>query len=245
MANQTSILKNIRLPLSLKEIAYQSIKEAILARKIKAGNVYNEGALAKELGISKTPVREALLSLASKGFLTFLPRKGFQINVLGEKDICDLFDFRMALEMAVIRIIAPKVNDELIEELEAVSSKGRKVINVNDSIGFLKLGKEFHLDLASLTQNQYIISSLQNCRDLIDWTCAPTLARRERFEEVMYEHGAIIERLRNRDVPGAVAAMEEHIRITRNKALLHMVKLNNSLNGRSAVNRGSSLLTRV
>ena len=76
------------VPPCLKETAFQSIMAAILPNKLEPGRIYNEQGFAKVLGISKTPVREALLDLATKGFMPLLPQRGDQANALTEEERC-------------------------------------------------------------------------------------------------------------------------------------------------------------
>jgi DNA-binding GntR family transcriptional regulator len=206
--------KNLKVPPSLKEMAFQSIKAAILSQKLVPGQVYNEQGLAKELGISKTPVREALLDLSIKGFITLLPRKGVQLNILTEKDVRDLFEVRNALEKAIVRCITPKLTDGEIKRIEEIHLKERDAIQNKDRISYLRIDRELHLCLASFTENRYMISSIENIRDLIDWVAFRAIIRLERMAEVEEEHTKVIEKFKERDTKGAEFFMEEHIRIT-------------------------------
>ena len=72
-------------PLPLTRLAYERLRESILSGQMAPGEIYNEMALAKEMGVSRTPVREALLELSSQGLVTFLPRKGVQVNYFTER----------------------------------------------------------------------------------------------------------------------------------------------------------------
>jgi len=212
-------LGNLSVPPSLREMAFQAIKEAILSNRLEPGRVYNEQVLARELGISKTPVREALLDLAAKGFVTFLPRRGVQVNVLTEKDIENLYEFRMALETAIVRAIIPRLTEEDMERIEGIYAKELGAIEGDDRRGYLKIDREFHFSLASFSDNHYMISALENVRDLIDWMGWKALLRKERMLEVYEEHGRIIQKLKERDTEGAVRMMQEHIWITKENVL--------------------------
>jgi len=214
-----SPLKNLTVPPSLKEMAFQSLKAAILSNKLEPGEIYNEQTLAKELGISKTPVREALLDLVTKGFITLLPRRGVQVNVLTEKDIKDLYDVRIALETAIVRLIIPKLTEEALKKIETIHKKEQTAIKTDDRLGYLQIDREFHLYLANLTENRYMATSLENIRDLIDWMGFKALMRKARMKEVKEEHKRIIEKLRKRDSKGVEHLMEEHIRITEKNVL--------------------------
>jgi DNA-binding GntR family transcriptional regulator len=209
-----SSLKNLKTPPSLKEMAFQSIKGAILAQKLIPGRIYNEKRLAEELGISKTPVREALLDLCHKGFVRFIQRRGIQINVLTKKEIKDLYEVRRELEIAIIRNVALKLTDEDLKKIEMIYEKGKEAIAANDRLGYLRNDREFHNFFANLTENRYMISSIENIRDLADWMGFKVLFRPDLMSERHYEHLKIIMKLRARDIAGSEHSMEEHIQIT-------------------------------
>ena len=209
--NKHPILPNIKTPPSLKEMAFQAIKESILAHRLESGAVYSEQAIAKEFGISKTPVHQALSDLETRGFVTVLPRKGFRVNVLKEKDIQDMFDYRDALERAVIFHVTPQMTDRSIKAIESLNAQAAMT---SDRIHFLKFDRGFHRYLTSLTQNQYIITALENIWDLCDWVGGEIFHLKNRPEEAVREHVAVAEMLKKRDAQGAAEAMTEHLRIT-------------------------------
>ena len=212
-------LGKFETPPSLKHMALQALKNAILTNRLQQEQIYKIDDLAKSLGISKTPVREALLDLAGKGFVTFLPRKGIQINSLDENDIRDLYEFRAAMETSVIRHITPTITEEFIAHVEAINNDAKKCIKNNDRIEYLKKDREFHLFLVELTENEYMISALENVRDLVDWMGIKALLRKERMMEVFVEHDKVIQMLKKRDVKRATQMMEEHIANTLEKVL--------------------------
>ena len=100
---QEQLFGQIEAPPSLAEIAFQAIKKAILEKRLVPDVIYNEKVLADELGFSKTPVHEALTALSVKGFVTIIPRKGFQVRALSVKNIKDMYEFRTTLERAVVK----------------------------------------------------------------------------------------------------------------------------------------------
>ena len=128
---------NRSIPPSLKEWAFQQIKEAILTNELKPGEVYTDQDMARELGTSKTPVREALIELTARGFFEFIPRKGFQLKRLTRKDIKNLLDFRKILEVGIIRHITPIMTDEAIRHLEALSVRELEAAEAKDWRGLL------------------------------------------------------------------------------------------------------------
>ena len=111
---------NIEKPVSLKEQALKALKEAIITHQLKPGKFYSEVNLAEKLGISKTPVWEALITLSNMRFVAIVRGRGFQINTWDTKFVSEIYLFRKMLEMTIIRLVAPKVTQHTIEELDAM-----------------------------------------------------------------------------------------------------------------------------
>jgi DNA-binding GntR family transcriptional regulator len=212
-------LEPIAAPTSLKEMAFQALKNAIMSNRLEPGGIYNESGLAKQLGISKTPVREAVLDLAARGFLTVLPRRGIVVNTLTAEDIQNLYEYRSAIERAAIRRITPDLQDGDLKEIRRIIGEQHETILADARREYLSLDREFHFFLCSLTQNPYMISALENIRDLVDWMGWKTFARPERLREIDVEHERIIDRLKARDAEGAEMMMARHINISLERIL--------------------------
>lgn len=221
MLRPSPALSNIDLPPSLKELAFQALKENILNHQLRPGSVYSEQAIAKKLGISKTPIHEALTDLEKRGFVKILPRKGFQVNRLTQKDVRDMFEFRHSLERSVLLMVAPKLTEE---NLRVITSMNDRALKAQDPMSFLRYDRGFHLYLASLTQNRFFIEALENIKDLSDWVGAEVFAMKGRAKEAVKEHAAVIETLRKGDPEGAAKAMAEHLRITERRFLEKMAE---------------------
>lgn len=222
MLRQSPALSNLDIPPSLKELAFQALKENILNHQLRPGSVYSEQALAKKLGISKTPIHEALTDLEKRGFVKILPRKGFQVNRLTQRDVRDMFEFRHSLERSVLLMVAPKLTEE---NLRVITSMNERALRAQDPVSFLRYDRGFHLYLASLTQNRFFIEALENIKDLSDWVGAEVFAMKGRAKEAVKEHAAVIEMLRKRDPEGAAKAMTEHLRITERRFLEKMAEI--------------------
>jgi len=204
---------------SLKNMAMSTIKEAMLLKKLEPGVMYTEATLSNELGISRTPVREALIHLASRGLIIYFPRKGFQIKSLTEKDIANLFELRLALELTVIRHITPTLTEKSVAEIERVWTQYSKVVRTKDPIGSIRANRDFHLCLAYQTENYYLISALEEIRDLIDLVSVRSLELSSRALEAAKEHERILAELKRRSMSGALQQMEAHIQTTEERVL--------------------------
>jgi DNA-binding GntR family transcriptional regulator len=213
------------LPLpSLKEMALSTIKEAMLSKKLEPETMYTEAALTKELGISRTPVREALIHLASRGLIVYYPRRGFKIKLMTEKDVKDLFELRLALELAVIRHISQTLTERSLAEIETVWNRYQKMVRKGDSVESIHANRDFHNCLAELTENFYLINALDEIRDLSDLAGVRSLEDDSRTLEATVEHERIYKELKRKSINGALKQMEIHIRTTEERVLARIQK---------------------
>ena len=217
---QKNLNLNRLLPVpSLKDMALSTIKEAILSNRLEAEVMYTEASLTSELGISRTPVREALIHLSSRGLITYFPRKGFKIKWLTENDVVDLFELRLALELAVIRHITLHLTDASLAELERVRTEYLRVMEKGDPVNSIRANWDFHLRLANLTENSYLINAIDEIRDMTDLAGARSLEVDFRNIEAVKEHERVIAEIKAKRVNGAIEQMEAHIRTTEETVL--------------------------
>jgi len=200
----------------MQEIAFQTIKQAIMRKELLPGTIYSEQNVAKEMGMSKTPVHQALLDLENKGFVTLLPRKGFKVNVLSAKNISNMFELRRVLERAVILKITPRLSAEAIQDLENIIEEIKQTL---DPVDFQKHDRKFHRYLASLSDNTYFINALNTVWDLSDWIGASILRKRGGYDQAANEHIAVYEFLTAGNAEKAAAAMERHLISTESRFL--------------------------
>jgi DNA-binding GntR family transcriptional regulator len=219
MPNKDLNLRRLHPAPSLKDMALATIKEAMLSKKLDQEVMYTEAALTNELGISRTPVREALIHLATRGLITYFPRKGFKISVLTEKDVVNLFELRLALELAVIRHITPGLTAKSLVEIDRVWSEYLKAVRRGDSLKFIHANMDFHACLAALTENTYLINALNEIGDRINLASVRSLEVNSRTPEAVQEHKKIIVELKRQSLSGALREMENHIQTTQERVL--------------------------
>jgi DNA-binding GntR family transcriptional regulator len=200
-------------------MALSTIKEAILSRKLEPERMYTEAVLTNELGISRTPVREALIHLASHGLITYFPRKGFQVKSLTEKDVESLFELRLALELSVIRHITFGLTDERLEEIGRIWEQYSQSLQQGKPVTSIRANRAFHTGLASLTENIYLIKALDQISDLTDLAGVRSLELDTRVREAVGEHESILRELKKKSMEGALQKMESHIRTTKERIL--------------------------
>ena len=201
----------IKQPESLAKMAYEAIRKSILSGQWKIGELYNEKAIAADLGISRTPVREALLELASQDLIIFLPRRGLMVNRFTRRDVDEIFELRKAVELAAVeKITATSPPFDLFEIEESLLSQ-RKAVKQKEYLAFMEADRLFHTRFSELTNNRRIIAILENIRDMIHVMGAKALALEGRALEVIEEHQTIFEAVKKGNIEEARKAMAYHL----------------------------------
>ncbi len=223
---QEPLVKAIKKPLPLAKIALKSLRDSILSGKLVPNETYNEIALAKKLGISRTPVREALLELSSQGLITFLPRVGVRINHFTEQDVKEIFELRKAIELFAVAKVSKDFLKHDFASLEATLQSQREAIKKENFLAFLNVDREFHLTFTRLTNNKRLLTTLENIRDMIQVMSIRALAIEIRAKEVVEEHEKVIEAVKKGLSEKAVQEMEKHLNLSQ-RAVLEQRALEN------------------
>lgn len=204
-------------------MAVNSIKYAIIGGQLKPDTIYSDQNLAATLGISKTPVREALIELASKELLVHVPRKGFKIKALSKSEVKKLWDFRMTLELSIVSMVVPSITDKGVKKLETILSKNSDLLkDKSDSTQSIITDRCFHLQIAEMSENPFFIKATKEVRDLCDLVVTWSHIDDARKYEAQEEHEKILEMIKLRSVDGSLAQMKHHLSITRDKTLINM-----------------------
>jgi DNA-binding GntR family transcriptional regulator len=143
-------------PTSLTSTTKEAIKNAIIRGELKQVAIYSELALASQWEISKTPIHNALVELSGKGFVTILPRKGFEVGALTTKDVGKLFQFRRTLEITVVDHVTGLLPPQEIQLFEKLVADFENSATIED---FMRIDRAFHERLTQLTDNQFFIDA--------------------------------------------------------------------------------------
>lgn len=170
----------MQLMSSLQLEAYNYIKNLILTHQLDANTLYSETKLSKELGISRTPMREALQCLSQDGYITVIPSKGFRIRQLSQKDMKETIQIRCAIEGFCTQCLANEYNtskgQQTIERLGEILKKQKESLSANDDYeSFINYDHEFHLVLVNYIENEEINHMFQRLMYLIRLTTQSAL----------------------------------------------------------------------
>ena len=201
----------IEKPRPLNEIAYKNIKAAIMAGKIVAGEVYSELQLARNLGISRTPVREALLRLSAENLIVFHSRKGVSINHFSKEDIENLFELRQAIEEIAVTKIVGRLSEDQIQSIRKIITQQERCIREHSENLFLEFDRKFHLFFIEISGNQFMVQTYNNVRDYITIPARKALMKKGRAKEVLREHKEIVDALCTKDAGKTKEAIKIHL----------------------------------
>lgn len=147
---------------SIKELVYEGILNDIIQGVYPANSILNERTLVEKYGVSKTPVREALVQLCSERILKNIPRYGYQLSVITPEEINDILEFRTILETSALNKTIKIITEEEINLLIAHAENAGKLSSQRDIITHWETNMEFHLMLCSYCDNQFLYEALKD-----------------------------------------------------------------------------------
>lgn len=204
-------LPKIKRPPSLSSIAYTALRESILSFHFKQNIVYNEIAVAEGLGLSRTPVREALLKLASLGMITFLPRRGFVVSAYDLQDVEEVFELREIIETAIARKIVNTVTANDIETFENHIETQRKAAVARDRHSFMLSDRDFHFFYYTLADNNRLVKTTDNFQDLCHLMGANAFKNEGNYDRNIAEHEVIVKALQSGKTEKVEKAVFQHL----------------------------------
>jgi len=221
-----AIFSEIR-PITLREQIIEQVRTAIIEGRLKPNDHVTEMALTKQLGVSRTPVREALIVLERERLVVFAPNRGYFVRVFTEKDIDEIFSLRTALENLAARMVINRLTDADYRHLLQLIERQAAAIKRGDKKSIRSIDMSFHRYLIDISRHELLI---QNWNSIVAQIAALLYIRAEAFPDydeyqVMKDHEAILAAYQSGDV-AAVAHINEQIneRVAQNcvDALRHM-----------------------
>lgn len=196
---------------SLKEQAYQEIKHKIVALELKPGEVINEAELKRELGLGRTPIREALQRLALEKLVVIVPRRGMFVTEIGLEDLQRLFEVRVELEGLAARLAARRGREEHWRRMEKVLSQLDKNVEDTDNEILITIDGKCHDIMYEAADNAFLQDILSTMYALSLRLWYYSLGRIGGMYGAVREHQRILEALQARDGDRAARLLEEHI----------------------------------
>ena len=195
----------------LREIVFEHLREAIISGQLKPGERLMELQLAEEMGVSRTPVREAIRKLELEGLAVMVARRGAYVSDLSIRDIAETFEIRGALESLAAGLATERITPDELEQLERTLVQIGESIEQNDLNAVVRLDEEFHAIMYHASRNQRLTQIVSNLREHITRFRLSSLAIPGRFRSVFQEHKNIVEAISERNSALAQALAKEHI----------------------------------
>ncbi|MFB5662257.1 GntR family transcriptional regulator [Alteribacillus sp. HJP-4] len=215
-------MKKIGKFVSYTDQVYRELKAAIVSGDIQPGNLLQERSIAEKLGVSRTPVREAIKRLEFEDWVETLPWKGVIIKEVDKQDIVEVFQCRHANESFVGELVAPIITDENIAELKRIHQT-MELLSKQSRQDFINEDRRFHMHLAQLTNNSRLIQFLDHLGDQMLRFGILAVKNEERMTGTLQEHADIIKALETRSSGKTKLAIQNHIDNSKD-VLFHLLK---------------------
>lgn len=214
----------------LRELVFESLREAIISGALPPSERLMEIQLAEEMGVSRTPVREAIRKLELEGLVVMIPRKGAYVAGMSIKDIVDVFEIRGALEGLAAELAAERATDEELETMERYLVKISEEIESGDLSKVVETDTDFHTFIYKASRNARLSQIINNLREQIQRFRTTSLSFPGRMKIALEEHRKIVEAVSSRDGELARKLAQEHIENAEN-TMMGMIQHDTKLGG--------------
>lgn len=188
------------------------LEDAISEGTLQPGDPIDEVALASQFGVSKTPVREALIQLQAQGWVSSLPRGGPIVAKMNLQQLLSLWELLAELEGVAVRLACERMSAEEIQALEALHERSRQVVEDEDLTGWQALNLEFHELIYQGSRNPYLRQEVLRIRFRTGVYRRHAFGALGRLQSSFEQHQLVVDALRARDAAKAVECMCDHMR---------------------------------
>ena len=202
---------NMNEYLPLRDVVFNTLRKAILRGELKPGERLMEIQLANKLGVSRTPIRDAIRKLELEGLVLMIPRKGAEVAQITEKNMQDVLEVRKALEELSVQLACERITPEQVEEMKMAAEDFRKVLKSGDVTKIAEADVKFHDIIFAATNNQRLITLLINLREQMYRFRVEYLKQKECYPQLLEEHDKLIALISGGEVEEACELMGCHI----------------------------------
>ena len=209
--------------LPLRYVVFNTLRQAILKGELKPGERLMEIALADKLGVSRTPIREALRKLELEGLVLMIPRRGAQVADITEKDLNDVLEVRIALENLAIEKACKRMTDEQIGKLWLTAKEFERTTNEGNLVKLAEADVAFHDVIYQAADNVTLNQVQNNLREQIYRYRVEYLKDEEMRKQLVKEHEELYQAVKERDVKKAQEISFRHIENQRT-GIIHSIQ---------------------
>ena len=210
--------------LPLRDVVFNTLRQAILRGELKPGERLMEIQLANKLGVSRTPIREAIRKLELEGLVLMIPRRGAEVAEITEQNLRDVLEVREALEELSVKLACEHATQEQIEEMKQAAQVFKESLSGDDVTRIAEADVAFHDAINMATDNQKLIQILNNLREQMYRYRMEYLKDRQSHSVLVREHEEILNALCARDAEKALDVTITHIERQRDHILNLLTK---------------------
>ena len=195
----------------IREIAYETLKHAIITGELPAGSRIVETEYAERMHISRTPLREALRKLERDGLVEYMLRRGVVVRAFTIADVEEIYTIRNALELLTLPAIIENATADDIRSLREILGEMDPLVAQNDIPSLSPRARSFHTALTAISGQKRIIRAIEGQDEYITRFSALSIAKEDRRQSAHAEHHELVNLVEKRDLPGFEALMRKHI----------------------------------
>ena len=199
--------------LPLRDVVFNTLRRAILKGELEPGERLMEIALANKLGVSRTPIREAIRKLELEGLVVMIPRKGAEVARITEKDLRDVLEVRTSLEKLAIELACDRITEDDIYDLKLACKNFEESFGKDDLTTIAEKDVAFHDIIFRSTKNARLIQILNNLREQMYRYRLEYLKDTQSHDRLVEEHQRIVDAIIGKNKEEAVRLIQEHIYI--------------------------------
>lgn len=198
--------------LPLRDVVFQTLRQAILYGELKPGERLMEIKLANRLGVSRTPVREAIRMLELEGLVVMEPRKGAHVAKITEKDLNDVLEVRMGLEELVVQFASKRITESELNHLREAADEFEQSMKLDDLTALAAADVKFHEVIYQATHNQRLVQMINNIKEQMYRYRMEYLKDVKVRETLIKEHRQLLEALEAHNEKAAEDSIRAHIK---------------------------------
>ena len=222
MKDDFQIEMNEYLP--LRDVVFNTLRQAILRGELQPGERLMEIQLAQRLGVSRTPVREAIRKLELEGLVLMIPRRGAEVAEITRQDLEDVLEVRAALEELAVKDACEHITDEQLQDLKKAANVFKRSLEGTDLVACAEADIHFHEIIYAATNNKRLVQMLNNLREQMYRYRMENLKDKRTYRTLVEEHDAIRRALKKHDKEKAGAAINVHIENQRRSILASIME---------------------
>lgn len=209
MGNGFKVTMNEYLP--LRDVVFNTLRQAILKGELEPGERLMEIQLSERLGVSRTPIREAIRKLELEGLVLMIPRKGAEVAKISETSLREVLEVRRSLEELAAELACQRIGESELLDLEEAEAAFAEAIGKGDPMEIAESDERYHDLIYQATGNSRLVQILNNLREQMYRYRLEYIKDEDKRQILILEHEHILRALRNHDIQDAKGAVREHI----------------------------------